>query len=87
MAERRAKAGAMDRGDIGGIDPRLVLEVKSWASYDIPGWLRETDAEVRNARADLGAVWFKLKGKRDPMEWPVLMRGRYFIPLLQAWAS
>ena len=87
MAERRAKTGAADRGDIGGVHPSLVLEVKSHASYDIPGWLREADLEARNAKADLAAVWFKLKGKSDPLEWPVMLRGRMFIPLLAAWAS
>jgi hypothetical protein len=87
MAERRAKTGAKDTGDIGGVDPRLVLEVKACATYDLPGWLREADVERTNAHAQLGAVWFKLRGKTDPLEWPVMMRGRFFLPLLEAWTS
>lgn len=87
LATRLAKSGARDVGDIGGIDPRLVMEVKSHASYDLPGWLREADVERLNANASLTCVWFKLKGKTDPLEWPVMLRGRYFLPLLRAWSA
>ena len=87
LATRLAKHGTRDVGDIGGIDPRLVLEVKAQAVYDLPGWLREADAERVNAGADLAAVWFKLKGTTDPMAWPVMLRGRYFVPMLRAWTA
>ena len=87
MAERRAKQGAKDTGDVGGIHPSVVIEVKAHGTYDIPGWLREADVEGGNARAKLAVVWFKLKGKTDPLEWPVMMRGRLFIPLLERWTA
>jgi hypothetical protein len=87
LADRLARHGSKDVGDIGGIDPRLVIEAKAYGSYDIAGWLREADTERINANASLAVVWFKLRGKTDPMEWPVMMRGRYFLPMLKAWAS
>jgi hypothetical protein len=87
MAERRAKTGSQDRGDIGGVVPGLVVEVKNCARLEIAEWLKEVDAETDNAGADLGVCWFKLRGYADPLDWPVMMRGRFFIPLLERWAN
>lgn len=88
MAERRAKQGFRDRGDIGGIAPGFVLEAKHAPKrYEIAEWLKEADREAINDRAELAAVWFKIKGSRDPMEWPVMMRGRFFVPMLVEWAA
>lgn len=82
-AERRALKGAADRGDIAGL-PGVCIEVKNEASYDIPGWLREAAAEKANDGADIGVVWFKLKGKTNPREWCVAMTGQQFAELLRA---
>lgn len=83
MAERRAKQGSRDRGDVGGICPRLVIEVKAAPKrYEISEWLKEADREAGNDEAELAVVWFKLKGTTDPLNWPVMMRGRYFVDLL-----
>jgi hypothetical protein len=95
LADRRAKQGFKDRGDIGGIAPGLVIESKHCPkSYAIAEWLKETDREVINEQADaglevepLGCVWFKLKGTTNPLDWPVMMRGRFFIPLLLQWTG
>jgi hypothetical protein len=88
MAERRAKEGYRDRGDIGGVAPHVVIEAKHCPkSYRISEWLKEADREGINDRADLACVWFKLKGTADPLDWPVMMRGRFFIPLLQLWTA
>jgi hypothetical protein len=88
MAERRAKQGSKDRGDVGGIMPGLVIEVKAApARYQIAEWLKEADVEGANDGASLTVVWFKLKGKASPLDWPVMMRGRYFVPMLQRWAG
>lgn len=88
MAERRAKQGAKDRGDVGGVIPHLVIEVKARPKrYEIAEWLKEADIEGLNDNAELAVVWFKLKGKTDPLDWPVMMRGRFFVPLLQKWSG
>jgi hypothetical protein len=88
MAERRAKQGTKDRGDIGGVAPGLVIEVKAQPKdYRIGEWLKECDAEAVNDNADLAVVWFKLRGKGDPLDWPVMMRGRFFIPVLRHWVN
>jgi hypothetical protein len=83
MAERRAKQGSKDRGDIGGVCPGVVIESKHCPKdYRITQWLNEADREAINDSAELAVVWFKIRGATDPLDWPVMMRGRYFIPLL-----
>jgi hypothetical protein len=88
LVERRAKQGAKDRGDIGGVCPHVVIEVKHCPKrYEIAEWLKEADREGVNDSAELTAVWFKIRGKADPLDWPVMMRGRFFIKLLTMWAD
>lgn len=88
MAERRAKQGNKDRGDVGGVAPNLVIEVKHAPKrFEISEWLKETDREAANDNADLAVCWFKLPGTNDPMQWPVMMRGAFFVPLLQVWTA
>jgi hypothetical protein len=88
MVERRGKEGWKDRGDIGGVAPHLVIEAKHCPKrYEISEWLKETDREGENDRAELAVVWFKLKGTTSALDWPVMMRGHFFIPLLQLWTA
>lgn len=88
LVDRRVKEGKNDRGDIGGIVPGLVIESKyAPARYEIGEWLKEADREGANDNADLAVVWFKLKGSDNPLQWPVMMRGRFFIPLLEVWTK
>jgi hypothetical protein len=88
MAERRAKQGVKDRGDVGGICPHVVIEVKHAPKrYEISEWLKEADREGVNDSAELVVVWFKIKGTTDPLDWPVMMRGRQFLPLLRLYAE
>jgi hypothetical protein len=88
MAERRAKQGYRDRGDIGGVAPRLVIEVKhAPKSQNITGWLKEADREALNDGAELAVVWFKIPGTTSALDWPVMMRGSYFLPLLNLWVA
>ena len=59
--ERRTRAGAKDRGDVGGVrihDRRLVIEVKDCARLDLPGWTREAHAEAGND--DALAQWVSM---------------------------
>lgn len=87
-AERRRTAGINDRGDICGVHRGVVIEAKAAPKrYEIAEWLKETDVEVANDKADLGVCWFKLRGTQDPLQWPVMMRGRFFLPLLARWTA
>jgi hypothetical protein len=60
-AERRALHGSLDQGDVTGI-PGICVEVKNCATYDLPGWMRETEAERWAAGADVGALVVKPRG-------------------------
>ena len=63
-AERRALGGGgagEDLGDITGITA-LCMEVKNHATYKIPAWLKETEIERINAKADFGILVVKPVG-------------------------
>lgn len=60
-AERRALTSSNDQGDITGI-PALCMEVKNHATYKIPAWLKETEIERKNAKADFGILVVKPNG-------------------------
>lgn len=60
-AERRALAGGQDKGDITGT-PGLAWEVKSAKTLCVPAWLRETEAERVNAKADYATLVIKPEG-------------------------
>lgn len=80
-AERRALAGALDKGDIAGMD-NLVIEVKDWARMDLAGWVDEAEKEKYNAKADFGVAWHKRRGRGTPGDWYVTMTGRQFMGFL-----
>lgn len=73
-AERRALAGALDKGDIAGL-PGVCIEVKNEKAYSISQWIKETLIEKVNSNAEIGFCWFKIKGKGDPRDWGVLLTG------------
>lgn len=81
-AERRAKTGAKDQGDIAGLLGG-VIEVKDCAKLDLAGWLGEALDEQANANAWWSAVWHKRRGHAKPDGWYVTMRGDVFLALLQ----
>ena len=63
-AERRALGGGgagEDLGDITGI-PSLCMEVKNHTTYKIPAWIKETEIERQNAKADFGILVVKPNG-------------------------
>lgn len=70
--ERRAKSGAKDRGDVGGVRTphghRLVVECKNAARTDLPGWMREAELEAGNDDAIAGVVVAKRQRTTDPGE-------------------
>lgn len=80
-AERRRLAGKYDRGDIAGVIG-VVIEAKAAKKFDLSGWLDEASEERDNDHADLGAVWFKRRGKASAADGFVLMDGRTFMQLL-----
>ena len=79
--ERRRLAGVLDRGDIAGV-PNTVIEVKSGARLDLPGWLRELHAEMLNDDARYGCVAIKPNRVTDGGEFYCVMTGEQFARLL-----
>ena len=82
-AERRALAGANDRGDVAGI-PGVCIEVKSHARIDLASFVDEAERESWNGMVpEVGAAWIKRKGKGSPADWYVAMTGEQFVTLLK----
>lgn len=67
-AERRALRGRADCGDVAGI-PGVAVEVKDCAKVDLAGWLDEARREAVNARAGIGVVVRRRRGRPDVGEW------------------
>ena len=68
--DRRARNGAKDRGDIGGIrlhGQRVVIECKDAATLRLPEWIAEARTEAGNDDALVGLVVHKRRGVGDPM--------------------
>lgn len=84
-AERRRLAGVEDKGDVAGVhgpSGEVCIEVKSGASLDLPGWLRELDRETIAAGADTGFVAVRPKGRPDPEDWYAVMPLPWLLDLL-----
>jgi hypothetical protein len=81
-AERRALTGALDKGDISGIDD-VVFEVKDHKKMELSGWVKELEVEVDNANAVTGAVVHKRKGTTDVGEWYATMPFYMFLSLIR----
>jgi hypothetical protein len=82
MAERRRLNGSYDRGDVSGV-PRTVIEVKSGAKIDLPGWMRELEVEMVNDGAEFGCVAIKPRGVTDGSRFYCVMSGERFAELLE----
>jgi hypothetical protein len=84
--ERRAKTGAKDRGDVGGVrhmGQRLVIECKDYGGRLLPGeWLAEAETERMNDGALAGLVVAKRRGETDPAAQYVLLSLGDFAALL-----
>ena len=59
--ERRALAGVNDMGDVSGM-VGLAVEIKNHKSYKFPEWIKETEVERVNAKADYGILVVKPNG-------------------------
>jgi len=85
--ERRARNGAKDRGDIGGVQSimreRIVIEVKDYGGRLMPGpWLTEARIEAGNDDAPVAVVVAKRRGTTDPAKQYVLMELQDFARLI-----
>lgn len=83
--ERRARGGAKDRGDIGGVrvhGQRLVLECKNHRRTDLAGWVAEADIERGNDDALAGVVVHKRHGTAKPERQYVTMELAEFVALI-----
>lgn len=57
-AERRTLSGSNDKGDVNA-HRGFVMECKDTAKWSVPGWMRETETERRNAEAAYGILVVK----------------------------
>jgi len=88
VIERRARNGAKDRGDVGGVrhlGQRVVVECKDAAGKYaglLGAWISEAETERGNDDAGVGLVVFKRKGKGHPGDQFVVMTLRDLLSLL-----
>jgi Holliday junction resolvase len=70
-AERRRLNGSKDKGDLTIAKlPNLVVEVKSGAGpWKMTEWVRQTEAEVKNADAAVGLLAIRPARARSVAEW------------------
>ena len=80
-AERSRAGWTDDRGDIDGI-PGVCIEVKNEKRIDLPGYLRELEVEMKNAKSWAGAVIVKRRGSADPADWYAVMPAQKWAELL-----
>ena len=82
-ADRSPLRGNKDRGDVTGLGPGVVLEVKNCKRIELAGWLDELDAEMRNAGAYIGACIHKRRGTTDPGKWFATLPFSVLVDLLR----
>ena len=80
-AERSRAGWTDDRGDIDGM-PGVCIEVKNEKRIDLPGYLRELEVEMKNAKAWTGTVIVKRRGSTDVNDWYAVMPASVWAALL-----
>ena len=80
-AERSRAGWQDDRGDIDGM-PGVCVEVKAEKKIDIPGYLRELEVEMENAKAWTGTVIIKRRGSTNVDDWYAVMPAKVWAELL-----
>ena len=83
--ERRARAGAKDRGDVSGVrhrGARVVIECKNTTRATLGPWVNEAEVERGNDDALVGVVAHKRHGNGKPGDQFVTMTLRDFVALL-----
>lgn len=81
-AERRARKGANDEGDITGV-VGVCIEAKNTTRIELANFLDQANDEGINAGADISAAWIKRRGKTSPEHGYVVMDGATFLRLLK----
>ncbi len=80
-AERSRAGWQDDRGDIDGL-PGVCIEVKAEKKIDIPGYLRELEVEMENAKAWTGTVIIKRRGSTNVDDWYAVMPAKIWGELM-----
>jgi hypothetical protein len=80
-AERSRAGWTDDRGDIDGM-PGVCIEVKAEKKIDIPGYLRELEVEIENAKAWTGTVIIKRRGSTNVEDWYAVMPAKIWGELM-----
>jgi len=80
-AERSRAGWTDDRGDIDGL-PGICIEVKAEKKFDLPGYLRELEVEMENAKAWTGTVIIKRRGSMNVDDWYAVMPAKIWAELL-----
>lgn len=83
--DRRAKTGAKDRGDIGGVrhlGQRVVVECKNTTALNLAGWAGEAEVERGNDDAVAGIIIHKRHGKGKASEQWVTMTLENLVSLM-----
>ena len=80
-AERSRAGWTDDRGDIDGM-PGVCIEIKAEKKFDIPGYLRELEVEMENAKAWTGTVIIKRRGSMNVDDWYAVMPAKIWAELL-----
>ena len=80
-AERSRAGWQDDRGDIDGM-PGVCIEVKAEKKIDIPGYLRELEVEMENAKAWTGTVIIKRRGSMNVDDWYAVMPAKIWGELM-----
>ena len=81
-AERRARTGAHDQGDITGVIG-VCIEAKNTNRIEPATFLDEAHTEGVNAGAEVAAAWIKRRGRSSPEHGYVLLDGATFARLLR----
>lgn len=84
-AERRRAGATKDTGDIVGVIPGLVIEVKNHARMALSEWVDQLAQEMNNfdPPAWSGVVLHKKKGSTDVGEWYATMPASVWIELIK----
>jgi hypothetical protein len=80
-AERSRAGWQDDRGDIDGL-PGICIEIKAEKKIDIPGYLRELEVEIENAKAWTGTVIIKRRGSTNVDDWYAVMPAKIWGELM-----
>ena len=82
-SHRQPPSGAKDTGDIWIPSARVVIEAKNTRAIKLAEFADEAETEARNSDAALGVCWIHRKGKADPREGYVVLRGDDFMTIVE----